>query len=71
MADKEIIIDKCNVANCKYYMDNNSAYYQSLYRYTNMCCKEPFDNCENKTVCWHKIAERVERILRWLRKKTI
>ena len=47
MAGKEIIIDKCNVANCKYHMENNGIYYQGLYQYTNMCYKEPFDNCEN------------------------
>ncbi len=66
---KEIIIDKCNVANCRYYMENNGVYYQSLYQYTNMCYKKPYDNCENKPFCWHKIIERVKGVLKWILKK--
>lgn len=65
MTDKEIIIDKCNVVNCKYYMENNGIYYKGLYRYTNMCYKEPFDNCENKPFCWYKIISKIKRILRY------
>ena len=66
MTGKEIIIDKCNVANCKYYMENNGIYYQGLYQYTNMCYKEPFDNCENKPFCWHKIMGRIKWMFKWL-----
>ena len=67
MTGKEIIIDKCNVANCKYHMENNGIYYQGLYQYTNMCYKEPFDNCENKPFCWHKIMGRMKWMFKWLR----
>lgn len=66
---KEIIIDKCNVANCRYYMENNGVYYQCLYQYTSMCCKKPYDNCENKPFCCHKIIERVKGVLKWILKK--
>ena len=65
---KEIIINKCNVANCKYYVENNGIEYQGLHQYTNMCYKEPYDNCENK-FCWHKVIGRVKGTLKWLIKK--
>lgn len=65
MSDKEIIIDECNVANCKYHIENNGIYYKGLYRYTNMCYKEPFDNCENKPFCWYKIISKIKRIFRY------
>ena len=65
MTDKQIIVDGCNVYNCKYYMENNGVYYQSLYQYTNMCCKKPYDNCENKPFCWHKIISKIKRIFRY------
>ena len=66
---EEIIIDKCNFTNCKYYVENNGIEYQGLYQYTNMCCKEPYDNCENKSFCWYKIIERIKKALKWIIKK--
>ena len=60
---KEIIINKCNVINCKYYVENNGVEYQGLYQYTDMCYKLPYDNCENKPFCWYKIVERIKRVL--------
>ena len=61
----EIIICKCNVANCKYYVEDNGVEYQGLYQYTDMCYKEPYDFCYNKPFCWHKIKERLKRFIRW------
>lgn len=61
----QIIIDGCNVSNCKYYMENNGVEYQGLYQYTNMCYKLPYDNCENKPFCWHKLATRIKRIFKY------
>lgn len=66
---EEIIIDKCNVADCKYYVEDNGVKYQGLYQYTNMCYKEPYDNCENKPFCWHKTIGRMKRVFKWLMKK--
>ncbi len=67
MADKEIIIDNCNVANCKYYVENNGVEYHGCYQYYDMCYKQPYDNCFNKRFCWHKIISMVKRL--WTRKK--
>lgn len=65
MTDKEqIMIDGCNVSNCKYYMENNGVEYQGLCQYTNMCYKQPYDNCENKPFCWHKLVTRIKRIFK-------
>lgn len=66
---EEIIINKCNVANCKYYVEDNGVKYQDLYQYTNMCYKKPYDNCENKPFCCHKVTGRVKGVLKWLIKK--
>lgn len=60
MTDKQIIIDGCNVSNCKYYIEDNGVEYQGLYQYTNMCYKLPYDNCENKRFCWHKIISKIK-----------
>lgn len=66
MADKEqIIIDGCNISNCKYYMENNGVEYHGLYQYTNMCYKQPYDNCENKPFCWYKLVTRIKRIFKY------
>lgn len=66
MTDKEqIMIDGCNVSNCKYYMENNGVEYQGLYQYINMCYKQPYDNCENKPFCWHKLVTRIKRIFKY------
>ena len=63
--NEQIIIDDCNVSNCKYYMENNGVEYQGLYQYTNMCYKQPYDNCENKLFCWHKLVTRIKRIFKY------
>lgn len=63
MTDKKIIIDDCNVSDCKYYVENYGVFRQGLYQYTNMCCKLPYDNCENKAFCWHKIIARIKRVV--------
>lgn len=62
MTDNQIIIDGCNVANCKYYVENNGVEYQGVYQYYDMCYKLPYDNCFNKRFCWHKIISRIKRI---------
>lgn len=62
---EQIIIDDCNVSNCKYYMENNGVKYQVLYQYTNMCYKQPYDNCENKPFCWYKLVTRIKRIFKY------
>lgn len=61
---EEIKIDGCEVANCKYYVGNNGVEHQAVYQYTNMCYKKPYDNCENKPYCIHKIKERIKEIFR-------
>ena len=66
MSDKEIIIDNCNVCNCKYYAENNGVEYQGLYQYTDMCYKLPYDNCQNKPFCWYKIITKIKRIIQCL-----
>lgn len=59
-----IEIDGCDVANCKYYVENNGVEHHGLYQYTNMCYKLPYDNCENKPFCIHKIKERIKEPFR-------
>lgn len=68
MMAEEIITNKCNVANCKYYVEDNGVKHQDLYQYTDMCYKEPYDYCENKPFCWHKTIERVKGVLKWILK---
>lgn len=64
--DKEqIIIHGCNVSNCKYYMENNGVEHQGLHQYSNMCYKQPYDNCDNKSFCWHKLVTRIKRIFKY------
>lgn len=63
--NEQIIVDGCNVSNCKYYMENNGVKHQGLYQYTNMCYKPPYDNCENKPFCWHKLVTRIKRIFKY------
>ena len=63
MTDKQIIIDGVDVYNCKYYMKNNGVEHQGLYQYANMCYKLPYDNCENKRFCWHKIISKIKEHL--------
>lgn len=62
MTDKPIIIDGCNVSNCKYYMENNEVEYQDCYQYYDMCYKLPYNNCFNKRFCWHKVISKIKRI---------
>ena len=66
MTDKQIIVDGCNVSNCKYHVENNGAEYQVLYQYTNMCYKLPYDNCENKPFCRYKIMVKIKWMFKWL-----
>lgn len=63
MENKQIIIDGVDVSNCKYYIEDNGVEYQGLYQYTNMCYKLPYDNCENKRFCWHKIISKIKEYL--------
>lgn len=61
--ENKVIINNCNVANCKYYVENNGVEYQGLHQYTDMCYKEPYDFCEAKPLCFHKIITRIRNII--------
>lgn len=64
--NKLIMIDNIDVSKCKYFVENNGVYHQGLYQYTNMCFKLPYDNCENKRFCWHKIISKIRRMFKWI-----
>lgn len=65
MTENKPIIDGIDVSKCKYFVEDNGVYHQGLYQYTDMCYKLPYDFCENKRFCWHKIISKIKRIFRY------
>lgn len=74
MTDKEIIIDRVNVAGCEWYEEHGGIEYQGMWEYSNGCYLSQVDNklstdCAKNPNCLYKQLQRKEQECEELKKK--